>query len=528
MGNTALQSLRPACTGLGDVINGVVTSAQRTMTSDDVTAAVMTGPATELGRDGNATVEGGDAPSLARVFVIGTFVSVVIVAIVVGNAFVVASVAAFREMRTLTNWMIVSLASADLLVAVAVLPLSAYQEVVGGEWRLGRALCDFWTTADVFCCTASILNIAAIALDRYWLITRNVAYTHAHRLPRRRACRLMAVSAWISAAVISVAPLLGWRTGQENNPDEGNCQISQDYAYTIFSTFGAFWLPLAVIIVVYGRIFWIAQRRLHRRIRQRLTALPPLQVPMSAACQSPLPTPTRRRRRSPGVDQSSPDVADDGPKLGGGARSTPLVLLSVPGLQTTATADEAAVCRVSPPSSGVATAAKPETEFLQVPSTSRAAPSDVVAVSSVGGGLGSTSTSTPPHARSRIDVVSNHLVSYRKCQYRRMRNSARMLGLIIGAFVLCWLPFFILATAVPFCVDACSVPAPVASVCLWLGYSNSLLNPVIYAIWDRNFRRCFRRLAKCDLRPRSGGIAASAAARGLPGAAMALRRSEPF
>ena len=59
--------------------------------------------------------------------IIGSSVSVFIVGIVVGNAFVVASVAAYREMRTLTNWMIVSLASADLLVAVAVLPLSAYQ-----------------------------------------------------------------------------------------------------------------------------------------------------------------------------------------------------------------------------------------------------------------------------------------------------------------------------------------------------------------------------------------------------------------
>ena len=131
VGDTALQSLRPACTGLGDVINGVVTSAQRTMTSDeqeDATAAAMTGAGSELDRDGNATVEGdGGAPSLARGLVIGALVSVVIVAIVVGNAFVVASVAAFREMRTLTNWMIVSLASADLLVAVAVLPLSAYQ-----------------------------------------------------------------------------------------------------------------------------------------------------------------------------------------------------------------------------------------------------------------------------------------------------------------------------------------------------------------------------------------------------------------
>ena len=82
---------------------------------------------------------------------------------------------------------------------------------------MGLILCDFWTTADVFCCTASILNIAAIALDRYWLITLNVAYTHARRLPRRRACRLMAGFAWSAAAVISVAPLLGWRTGTSHS-----------------------------------------------------------------------------------------------------------------------------------------------------------------------------------------------------------------------------------------------------------------------------------------------------------------------
>ena len=76
---------------------------------------------------GNSTVDNAGALPVVEVVVIGTAVSVIIVGIVVGNAFVVASVAAFREMRTLTNWMIVSLASADLLVAVAVLPLSAYQ-----------------------------------------------------------------------------------------------------------------------------------------------------------------------------------------------------------------------------------------------------------------------------------------------------------------------------------------------------------------------------------------------------------------
>jgi len=99
------------------------------MTSDGVTAAGGSGMAVtgmmEFGF-GNSTV-GAGGPPLVEVIVVGTLVSVVIVGIVVGNAFVVASVAAYREMRTLTNWMIVSLASADLLVAVAVLPLSGYQ-----------------------------------------------------------------------------------------------------------------------------------------------------------------------------------------------------------------------------------------------------------------------------------------------------------------------------------------------------------------------------------------------------------------
>ena len=124
--------------------------------------------------------------------------------------------------------------------------------------------------------------------------------------------------------------------GEENNTDAGICHISQDYTYTIFSTFGAFWLPLTVIIIVYGRIFWIAQRQLRRRIRQRLVALPPLLVPMSAACQTP--SPTRSRRRPLDADQISPEVADDRPRVDSRARPTPMATLSVPGLRTTATA----------------------------------------------------------------------------------------------------------------------------------------------------------------------------------------------
>ena len=96
---------------------------------------------------------------------IGCTLAALIAFTVVGNTCVVLSVTLFRDMRTLTNWLIVSLASADLLVALVVLPVSLRYQLTGA-WTMGGTICDFWITADVFCCTASILNIVVIALDR--------------------------------------------------------------------------------------------------------------------------------------------------------------------------------------------------------------------------------------------------------------------------------------------------------------------------------------------------------------------------
>src|SRR6218665_3836116 len=198
-------------------------------------------------------------------FVLIFGLSLIIVAIFVGNIFVVLSVIVFCKMRTLSNGLIASLASADLLVAVLVLPISLQYEVLG-RWTLGPYVCDLWITSDVFCCTASILNIVVIALDRYWLITRHVRYTHSALLPRRKVCLAMLCLAWIVAGLISTSPLLGWRRGTEKL-DPSDCLISQDYSYTIFSTFGAFWLPLVVILAVYFKIFHFARQRVTRRTK---------------------------------------------------------------------------------------------------------------------------------------------------------------------------------------------------------------------------------------------------------------------
>lgn len=90
--------------------------------------------------------------------------------IVLGNVFVIAAILLERHLRSAANQLILSLAVADLLVACLVMPLGAVYEVAQ-RWTLGPELCDMWTSGDVLCCTASILHLVAIALDRCELNT---------------------------------------------------------------------------------------------------------------------------------------------------------------------------------------------------------------------------------------------------------------------------------------------------------------------------------------------------------------------
>ncbi|KAK8375099.1 hypothetical protein O3P69_016265, partial [Scylla paramamosain] len=81
-----------------------------------------------------------------------------------GNVFVIAAILLERNLQQVANFLIVSLAVADLMVACLVMPLGAVYEI-SKEWILGPELCDMWTSSDVLCCTASILHLVAIALD---------------------------------------------------------------------------------------------------------------------------------------------------------------------------------------------------------------------------------------------------------------------------------------------------------------------------------------------------------------------------
>lgn len=276
----------------------------------------------------------------------------------------------------------------------------------------------------------------------------------------------MLAMAWTVAALISTAPLLGWRRGTEKQ-DPAECLISQDYSYTIFSTFGAFWVPLIVILAVYFKIFHFARQRATRRTKPYELTMADVSIvaiddAKDTLCPAVIPqdqldTPLPDKRKD--SESSTPE-------------HVPASINTPPPIQTTTKGRR----RIS-------------LFYGREPSIA-APPSNSVARIQLTRDTGHPEFRLPASIQSR---------SRRGHRSRSMRRSARTLGLIIGGFLICWMPFFVVATVDPFCPD-CYVPRLVRSFVLWLGYSNSLLNPAIYAIWDKSFRRSFKRLAVCDLR----------------------------
>lgn len=86
-----------------------------------------------------------------------------------------------------------------------------------------------------------------------------------------------------------------------------------------------------------------------------------------------------------------------------------------------------------------------------------------------------------------------------KAQVKRFRmetKAAKTLAIIVGLFIFCWLPFFTMYIIRPFCQD-CIDPL-LFSVLFWLGYCNSAVNPMIYALFSKDFRFAFKRIiCKC-------------------------------
>ncbi|NXK85330.1 5HT6R protein, partial [Amazona guildingii] len=98
---------------------------------------------------------------------------------------------------------LVSLFMSDLMVGVVVMPPAMLNQLYG-RWVLRGDFCSLWYSFDVMCCSASILNLCIISLDRYLLIISPLKYKL-----RMTSCRALwlILATWTLAALASFLPI---------------------------------------------------------------------------------------------------------------------------------------------------------------------------------------------------------------------------------------------------------------------------------------------------------------------------------
>lgn len=424
---------------------------------------------------------------IEAMIIIITVLGSIILSTILGNVFVIAAIIIEKSLQGVSNYLILSLAVTDLMVAVLVMPISVVNQI-SVFWYLGSEICDMWISMDVLCCTASILHLVVISFDRYWAVS-NIDYI---RKRNARQISLMIVIVWVVSVLISVTPLLGWEDSSNKLEDIGKCIISQNKIYTIFSTVGAFYCPMVLMLILNFKIYKAARSRIRKRhFSSNLTR----QVPCVTITN--VDGPSHRHSSGSEVSQdgftvynaSSTHMTDiepndvfteEQPKCTGNTlKATPVNFLTVPTLYS-----------INKPlaSTRKKSTSTFEPEFVVVPAVTKTAKSSDSEIN-----VAAPQTDDSSGALLRTNENKEKLRKAR-LEMKRERKAARVLGIITGAFIACWLPFFILAVTVPFCGKSCKIPPQVFSVFLWLGYFNSLLNPIIYTIFNPSFRDAFNKI----------------------------------
>lgn len=371
-----------------------------------------------------------------------------------GNVLVILAVYRETSLHSATYYYIASLAVADLCVGVIVIPLAIFFELnISSSFHI---LCHLWHVTDVGASTASILALCTIALDRYIAITSPISYPRSFIA---RHSSIIIAGIWFCSTIIAgpTVMILGGRTNsidstnltRSNETPSNQCEFPSDPVFIAVSSLVSFYIPLIIMVFVYGRILIFARRQM-TALRQGF-----------------------KQTTSTEVFQSSPFVP----------RFCFRSFKQRSNLSTGTTIENLNAIPNTP-----------ETITLRIHR-----------------GKYTRSPSLPPivphrnRSRSRVSQVSFPVLFLRRLRkLRRTRRWSRfsdehkatkVLGIVMGVFIACWLPFFIfhVLTGV-FHIHFSNYEEQLFRLFTWLGYTNSALNFLVYVLTSREFRLAFLKL----------------------------------
>uniref|UniRef100_A0A8C6VP54 Melatonin receptor 1B n=1 Tax=Naja naja TaxID=35670 RepID=A0A8C6VP54_NAJNA len=184
---------------------------------------------------------------------------------VVGSLLVVVSVFKNRKLRNAGNVFVVSLALADLVVALYPYPLILVALFHNG-WSLGETHCKASGFVMGLSVIGSIFNITAIAINRYCYICHSFVYNKVYS---RWNTMFYVCLVWVLTVVATVPNFFVGSLKYDQRIYSCTFAQTTSSCYTIAVVVIHFILPITIVTFCYLRI-WILVIRVRRKVKSEL------------------------------------------------------------------------------------------------------------------------------------------------------------------------------------------------------------------------------------------------------------------
>ncbi|XP_008839789.1 5-hydroxytryptamine receptor 2C [Nannospalax galili] len=325
---------------------------------------------------------------------------VIIIMTIGGNILVIMAVSMEKKLHNATNYFLMSLAIADMLVGLLVMPISLLAILYDYVWPLPRYLCPVWISLDVLFSTASIMHLCAISLDRYVAIRNPIE--HSRFNSRTKAIMKIAIVWAISIGVSVPIPVIGLRDEEKVFVNNTTCVLN-DPNFVLIGSFVAFFIPLTIMVITYFLTIYVLRRQALMLLRGHTEEdLHKISLNFLKCCKR-------------NADEESPanPTQDQNPR--------------------------------------------PKKKKEKRP-------------------------------RGTMQAINNE------------KKASKVLGIVFFVFLIMWCPFFITNILSVLCGKACNqkLMEKLLNVFVWIGYVCSGINPLVYTLFNKIYRRAFSNYLRCN------------------------------
>ncbi|XP_071794313.1 histamine H2 receptor-like [Asterias amurensis] len=187
--------------------------------------------------------------------IIGSLVCFVALSGFVGNVLVILAVVLSKKLQTRTNAFVVNLASADLVTCLTA-PFAAVALFSMKGWPMPEVVCTVAAAIGFTSLGCSIMNLAAISINRFVLITRSIGTYHSIYTPKKIATTL--VFTWLYPALVCSLPFFGigkWGYSDKYKTCTQDTSVESSDLFSLLLSALIYPIPLIILFVCYFKIY---------------------------------------------------------------------------------------------------------------------------------------------------------------------------------------------------------------------------------------------------------------------------------